>query len=87
MDKRRFNAYRRRLTTLVKARQAYIDAEVEHLRFRVHGSKGTFAGREEKSLRDAIYRACMKVEMANLKDANKKLPRVKGDHYEGDGCV
>jgi len=87
MDKRWFNAYRRRLTALVKARKAYIDAEVEHLRFRVHGSKGRFTGRSEKSLRDALNRACMKVELANLKDANKNLPHVKGDHYDGDGCV
>lgn len=87
MDKRWVNAYRRRLVALKKARQAYIDAEVEHLRFRVHGSKGKFPGRSEKSFRDVIYRACMKVESVNLRTANKDLPHVEGDHYEGDGCL
>jgi hypothetical protein len=87
MDKRRFNAYRRRVIALKKARQAYIDAEVEHLRFRVYGSNGEFPGRSEKGFRDAIYRACLKIEIANLKSVNKKLPHVEGDHYDGDGCV
>jgi len=72
MDKRRFNAYRRRLVALKEARQAYIDAEVEHLRFRVYGSEGKFPGRSEKSFRDAIYRACLRVEIANLKAVNKQ---------------
>jgi hypothetical protein len=87
MDKRRFNAYRRRLIALKKARQAYIDAEVEHLRFRKFGSDGKFPGRTEQSFRDAIYRACLKVEIANLKAVNATLPHVDGDHYDGDGCV
>jgi len=87
MDKRWFNAYRRRLTALVKARKAYIEAEIEHLRFRRYGSNGDFPGRSEKSFRDATSRALFKVEMANLKAVNKDLPHVKGDHYDGDGCV
>ncbi len=72
MDKRRFNAYKRRLVALTAAREAYIEAEIEHLRFRKYGTTGSFPGRSEKSFRDATYRALLKLEIANLKAVNKQ---------------
>jgi len=87
MDKRRFNAYRRRLVAVKEARQAYIDAEIEHLRFRLNDSEGKLPKKLEEQLRDFVYEGLLKIEIKNLTTVNKLLPHVKGDHYDGDGCL
>jgi hypothetical protein len=87
MDKRRFNAYRRRILALKEARQAYIEAEIEHLRFRENGGEGKLPKHLEARLRQFIYSHIVQIEIANLGVMNKRLPHVEGDHYDGDGCV
>jgi len=87
MDKRRFNAYRRRLIAVNKARQAYLEAEMEHLRFRESGSTGKLPKRIEAKLRKFIGEHLSLIEITNLKVINARLPHTPGDHYEGDGCV
>jgi len=71
MDKRRFEAYRRRLVAVKEARQVYIDAEIEHLKFRLYGSKGKFSKRIEKQLRNFIYERIQKIEIGNLKTVDR----------------
>jgi hypothetical protein len=87
MDKRRFNAYRRRIIALKEARQAYIEAEIEHLRFRENGSDGKLPKHLEARLRQFIYASMQQIEIANLRVMNKRMPHVEGDHYDGDGCL
>jgi hypothetical protein len=87
MDKRRFNAYLRRLRAVRKASQAYIDAEIEHLRFRDKGSKGDLPKRVEAKLRKFMDQHLTLIAITNLKVVDQGKPHVKGDHYPGDGCL
>lgn len=87
MDKRTFEAYRRRLLVLKEARRTYVEAEIEHLRFRANGSKGKLPKALEAKLRKFMDLHIMLIESTNLKVVNERLPLVEGDHYEGDGCV
>ena len=87
MDKRRFNAYRRRLIAVKKARRAYVEAEIEHIRFRENGSTGELPKRMEAQLRRFIDEHLTLIELTVLKFVNEQSPRVEGDHYDGDGCL
>lgn len=87
MDKRKFEAHRRRIIALRKARETYIDAEIEHLRFRELGSTGKLPKKVETKLREYVQRMIQQIEIENLTVMNRRLPHMKGDHYEGDGCV
>jgi hypothetical protein len=87
LDKRRFEAYRRRLVAAKKARRAYVDAEIEHLRFRALGSKGALPKKLEAKLRTFMEQHLLLCESTNLKVMNERLPHDENDHYEGDGCI
>jgi hypothetical protein len=89
LDKRHFDAYKRRLIALREARSAYIEAEIEHLTFRdkARGVKRAMSKKAQTKLRNSINSRCLLIEIDNLALMNQRLPGGIGDHHKGDGCV